>query len=74
MAHAGKKHIGQGSQGKGTGVGANTVLPRDKIPENMVLSNRDKAQHSGERGLDGKAIQTEQYQDHASNHLAEDED
>jgi hypothetical protein len=30
-------------------------------------SNRDKAQHSQERGLDSKAVQTEQYQDHAAN-------
>lgn len=74
MAHASRKHLGQGAQGKGAGVGANTVLPRDKIEENMILSNRDKAQHSDGRGLDGKAIQTEQYQDHAANHLPEGEE
>ncbi|WP_280114047.1 hypothetical protein [Neorhizobium vignae] len=37
-----------------------TELDQDVLPENMVLSNRDKAQHSRERGSDGKAIQTEQ--------------
>jgi len=30
----------------------------------MVLSNRDKAKHSRQRGLDGKPIQTEQLHDH----------
>ena len=33
----------------------------------MVLSNRDKSQHSEQRGLDSKNVQTEQYQDHAGN-------
>lgn len=61
------KHIGKGSQGKGDGSGAMTELPDGILPENMVLSNRDKAQHSAERGLDSKAIQTEQYHDHAAN-------
>ena len=67
MANAGKKHIGAGAQGKGDGSGAMTELDEDVLPENMVLSNRDKAQHSQERGLDGKAVQTEQYHDHAAN-------
>ncbi|MBW9117709.1 hypothetical protein JNB88_29250 [Rhizobium cauense] len=67
MANADKKHIGAGSQGKGAGSGAMTDLPEDTLPENMVLSNRDKAQHSQDRGLDGKAVQTEQYHDHAAN-------
>lgn len=61
------KHMGKGSHGKGDGSGAMTELPDDILPENMVLSNRDKAQHSNERGLDSKFIQTEQYQDHAAN-------
>ncbi len=67
MANADKKHVGAGAQGKGDGSGAMTDLDRDVLPENMVLSNRDKAQHSQERGLDGKAVQTEQYHDHAAN-------
>ena len=33
----------------------------------MVLSNRDKSQHSAARGIDGKEIQSEQWQDHADN-------
>jgi hypothetical protein len=35
--------------------------------ENDILSNRDKKQHSKERGQDGNAIKTEQRQDHAAN-------
>ena len=43
--------------------------------ENDILSNRDKAQHSQERGLDGHTVQTEQYHDHAANRSApEDEE
>ena len=67
MANANKKHFGRGSQGKGDGSGAMTMMNDEKLPNNMVLSNRDKAQHSQERGLDSKAIQSEQYQDHAAN-------
>jgi hypothetical protein len=44
-----------------------TDLDKEILPENTVLSNRDKAQHSRERGLDGKAIQTEQLHDHEAN-------
>lgn len=33
------------------------------------VSDRDKKQHSDIRGMDGKSIQTEQYQDHAANRL-----
>ncbi|MER9348767.1 hypothetical protein EOA13_33225 [Mesorhizobium sp. M7A.F.Ca.US.011.01.1.1] len=69
MAHGGKKHIGAGSQGKGSGTGAMTVTPKDKLEENKVLSNRDKAQHSKERGLDSRQVATEQHQDHAANRL-----
>ena len=39
----------------------------DDLPENAVLSNRDKKQHSDERGLDSKHVETEQRQDHAAN-------
>jgi hypothetical protein len=52
MAQASKKKIGAGSQGKLAGSGAMTVLAEGVLPENTVLSNRDKALHSGERGLD----------------------
>jgi hypothetical protein len=64
MAHASKKKMGVGSQGKLAGTGAMTVLADGTLPENMVLSNRDKASHSGERGLDGRQMQTEQFHDH----------
>jgi len=67
MSKGGKKQTGAGAQGKGAGTGANTEIPKEKIGENMVLSNRDKSQHSDERGMDGKRIQTEQFQDHAVN-------
>jgi hypothetical protein len=63
------KHLGPGTRqhGKGSGTGAMTDLQEDLVAENMVLSNRDKTQHSGERGQDSKWIQTEQMEDHAAN-------
>jgi hypothetical protein len=65
MVQGGKKHMGAGSQGKGDGSGA--MAPETDIPENMVLSNRDKNRLSGERGQDGKWVQTEQLHDHELN-------
>jgi hypothetical protein len=67
MANASRKHMGAGSQGKGDGSGADTQLPREKVGENDILSNRDKAQHGEERGLDSKHVQNEQRQDHSAN-------
>lgn len=67
MARTDKKHMGAGATGKGTGVGAGTDLPPGTLEESMVLSNRDKAQHSRSRGLDSKAVQDEQRQDQAEN-------
>lgn len=67
MAKADRHNMGPGTQGKGSGTGAMTELPEGILEENMVLSNRDKSQHGAERGLDGKHVQTEQYQDHAAN-------
>ncbi|MCJ2067469.1 hypothetical protein MKK75_01385 [Methylobacterium sp. J-030] len=67
MANAGKHGMHPGAQGKGSGSGAMTELPEGVLGENAVLSNRDKAQHDGERGLDGKGVQTDQYQDHSAN-------
>ena len=64
MANASSKHHGPGVQGKGDGTGAMTDMDPD-LPENAVLSNRDKKQHSDERGLDSKNVQNEQRQDHA---------
>ena len=72
MARRDGRHIGRGSHGKGAGTGGMTDAPLEKIDSNMVLSNRDKAQHSDIRGLDGKFIQTEQYQDHSANRLTGD--
>jgi hypothetical protein len=73
MAHASHKHIGAGAHGKGDGTGAMTTVDTADIPDNMVLSNRDKAQHSDQRGLDSRAVQTDQYRDHAANRRVEDE-
>jgi hypothetical protein len=72
MAKASKKRMGAGSQGKGDGSGAMTDVPKEVIPENAILSNRDKSQHSGERGLDSKTIQNEQLQDQPANRITED--
>ena len=58
MANASKR-MGPGAQGKGSGSGARTELPEGVLEENMVLSNRDKSRHSGERGLDSATVQTE---------------
>ena len=52
---------------KGDGGGAMTDLQDDLLGENSVLSNRDKAQSSGERGQDSRWIQTEQREDHVAN-------
>jgi len=67
MAKASRKSMGAGAHGKGSGVGALTDVPKDRLGENMVLSNRDKKQHSAQRGNDSKEIQNEQLQGHAGN-------
>lgn len=74
MAHASKRHIGAGSQGKHSGSGGMTDLPAEGIEENIVLSNHDKAAHGDERGLDSKAVQTEQFQDHSGNRYPTSDD
>jgi len=73
MARAGRKQFGAGSLGKSDGSGAKSDMSRQDLPENGVLSNRDKSRHSGARGLDGKAVQSEQLRDHAANRLEADE-
>jgi len=73
MANASKKHIGPGARGKSAGTGGTTDIDKEKIQENMVLSNRDKSQHSHERGLDSKGIQSEQLQDHVGNRFPPEE-
>src|SRR3569832_404701 len=72
MSKGGKKHFGPGTQGKADGTGGLTDLPKDKIGENMVLSNRDKSQHTDQRGMDSKRIQSEQLQDHAASRFDDD--
>ena len=72
MSRGSKKQTGAGAHGKGAGVGANTDITKDKIGENMVLSNRDKSRHSDQRGMDSKQIQSEQLQDHAANRYDND--
>lgn len=67
MAHASKKHMSPGLQGKGNGTGATTDMPEGAVGDNAVLSNRDKSRHTDARGLDSKAVQTEQHQDHSAN-------
>ena len=74
MANASKHNMGPGAQGKGSGEGAMDELPSKMLGENMVLSNRDKAQHSDARGLDSKAVQTEQFQDNSANHWTDPDD
>ena len=74
MAQASRKHFGAGAQGKGDGTGAMVDLEPEELPANIVLSNRDKAGHSEERGLDGKAVQTEQGQEHAANRMTDEEE
>jgi len=68
MANASKHHIGAASHGKGSGVGGMTDPQDDLIEPNMILSNRDKSRHSDQRGLDSKAVQTDQLQDNPANH------
>ena len=65
MSNASKKHMGAGAQGKGDGTGA--LTKEAAVPENMVLSNRDKKQHSDDRGQDSKWVQTEQQRDRELN-------
>jgi hypothetical protein len=67
MANASRQHMSHDGQGKGAGTGALTDMPDDKVGENMILSNRDKAQHSEARGLDSKAVQEMQSQDTEAN-------
>jgi hypothetical protein len=65
MARASKKHFGAGAQGKGTGTGGLTKIP--DVPENKILSNRDKSSHPDDRGQDSKWIQAEQLHDNELN-------
>lgn len=64
---SGKPEAGAPIKGKGDGGGAMTDLQGELLGENDVLSNRDKAQSSRERGQDSRWIQTEQREDHVAN-------
>lgn len=44
-----------------------TDAQTEAIENNKVLSNRDKSQHTGERGQDSKWQETEELKDHAGN-------
>ncbi|MDQ0316113.1 hypothetical protein [Amorphus orientalis] len=72
MANASKK-MGHGAQGKNDGSGAMTDMPKDMVEEDEILSNREKSQHSDERGLDTKHVQNQQGQDHSEAQLPDDE-
>jgi hypothetical protein len=65
--HGSKKHFGAGVKGKGDGSGAMSDIAPERVPDNMVLSNRDKTEHSKIRGQDSKDIETEQLRDHSAN-------
>lgn len=69
MTNKAGKHFGSAAadKGKGAGTGGLTNLQDDLVGENTVLSNRDKAGHSRERGQDRKWVDTEQLQDHVAN-------
>jgi hypothetical protein len=69
MPKAGKKYMGRGAQGKHAGTGAMTEMTDldVEIGENAILSNRDKTQHSKQRGQDSKFVQVEQMQDSVDN-------
>jgi hypothetical protein len=64
MKKEGKKGVGPTARTKGSGSGAMTDLPEDRLGENDVLSNRDKASRSAARGQDGKRIQSDQFRSH----------
>lgn len=60
MANASRKHVGKGAQEKRDGGGAMTDTPAGTVGDSEILSNRDKAFHSKERGQDSKWIESEQ--------------
>jgi hypothetical protein len=69
MTNASGKRLGprSKSQGKGAGTGGLTEVQEELIGENEALSNRDKTEHSRDRGQDSKWVQTEQLADHDAN-------
>jgi hypothetical protein len=69
MANASKKKFGPGQQdhGKGDGSGGMSDDDIEQLPDNEILSNRDKSRHSDQRGLDSRHVETEQRHDHVAN-------
>lgn len=69
MARASSRKFGAGQQDQGKGDGSGGMGPdtAETLPENAVLSNRDTARHSRQRGHDGAHVQTGQYHDHPGN-------
>ncbi|TCT07653.1 hypothetical protein [Aquabacter spiritensis] len=74
MANASRKHMGPNTRGKGAGVGATSEIAPEALPEHGVLSNRDKAAHTEERGLDSKGVQTDEWRTHAANRMPRSDD
>lgn len=66
MANTRKRSTGKSVTGKGAGVGAMTSASDATVPENRILSNRDKSLHGRSRGLDSRAVAVEQGQDPAA--------
>lgn len=74
MANASSKKFGAGQQdqGKGDGSGGMSRDTLDELPDNEILSNRDKSRRSDQRGLDSRHVQTEQHHDHVANRQGDD--
>lgn len=75
MANASSKKFGAGQQDQGKGDGTGGMSPdiTEDLPENEVLSNRDKSRHSDQRGLDSRHVQNEQLHDHVANRDTSDQ-
>lgn len=73
MAHASSKKFGPGQQdqGKGSAEGGMSPATPEVTPETEILTNRDTARHTRDRGLDGAHVQNEELQDRAGNRLPE---
>jgi hypothetical protein len=55
------------SAGQRSGTGAKTELDDEQVGKNDILSNHEKAQRPVGRGLDGKGVQVDEYQDNPAN-------
>lgn len=70
MADANHKKFGPGQQDQGKGDGSGGMSPADvePLPDREILSNRDSARHSDQRGLDGRHVQNENLHEQSGNH------